>query len=63
MSPTEILEGGVKIIQNEYLSYVKRVNWEDIVNSADIVIEDNGPESEWKDLNLRFNVRPLLWSI
>nr|XP_040060574.1 receptor tyrosine-protein kinase erbB-3a isoform X1 [Gasterosteus aculeatus aculeatus] len=41
---TEILEGGVKIIQNEYLSYVKRVNWEDIVNSADIVIEDNGPE-------------------
>ncbi|KAM8914759.1 receptor tyrosine-protein kinase erbB-3a isoform 2-T2 [Spinachia spinachia] len=41
---TEILEGGVKIIQNKYLSYAPQVNWMDIVKdeSADIVIEDNG---------------------
>lgn len=43
---TEILEGGVKIIQNKYLSYAPQVNWLDIVKdgSANIVIEDNGPE-------------------
>lgn len=48
--PTEILEGGVKIIQNKYLSYAPQVNWLDIVKdgTAHIVIEDNGPESEWK---------------
>lgn len=52
---TEILEGGVKIIQNKYLSYAPQVNWLDIVKdaSADIMIEDNGPESEselwWKN--------------
>lgn len=46
--PTEILEGGVKIIQNKYLSYAPQVNWLDIVKdaSADIMIEGNGPESE-----------------
>ncbi|KAM4740868.1 receptor tyrosine-protein kinase erbB-3a [Anableps anableps] len=43
---TEILEGGVKIIQNKYLSYAPQVNWLDIVKdaSADIMIQDNGPE-------------------
>uniref|UniRef100_A0A671X6G0 Receptor protein-tyrosine kinase n=1 Tax=Sparus aurata TaxID=8175 RepID=A0A671X6G0_SPAAU len=39
---TEILEGGVKIIQNKYLSYAPQVNWLDIVKdaSADIMIEE-----------------------
>lgn len=48
--PTEILEGGVKIIQNKYLSYAPQVNWLDIVKdgTANIMIEGNGPESEWK---------------
>jgi len=46
--PTEILEGGVKIIQNKYLSYAPQVNWLDIVKDgiAEIMIEGNGPESE-----------------
>uniref|UniRef100_A0A3Q2V8M6 Receptor protein-tyrosine kinase n=1 Tax=Haplochromis burtoni TaxID=8153 RepID=A0A3Q2V8M6_HAPBU len=45
---TEILRGGVKIIRNKYLSYAPQVNWLDIVKdgTAQIVIEDNGPESE-----------------
>ncbi|CAG5981670.1 unnamed protein product [Menidia menidia] len=43
---TEILEGGVKIIQNKYLSYAPLMNWQDIVKDGtpDIVIEGNGPE-------------------
>ncbi|KAK5872340.1 hypothetical protein PBY51_013053 [Eleginops maclovinus] len=43
---TEILEGGVSIIQNKYLSYAPQVNWLDIVKdaNADIEIDDNGPE-------------------
>ncbi|KAK1900782.1 Receptor tyrosine-protein kinase erbB-3 [Dissostichus eleginoides] len=43
---TEILEGGVKIIQNKYLSYAPQVNWLDIVKDAkaDIMIEGNGPK-------------------
>ncbi|XP_010764813.1 receptor tyrosine-protein kinase erbB-3a [Notothenia coriiceps] len=43
---TEILEGGVKIIQNKYLSYVKQVNWLDIVKDAkaEILIKGNGPK-------------------
>ncbi|KAM9410152.1 receptor tyrosine-protein kinase erbB-3-like [Pholidichthys leucotaenia] len=43
---TEILQGGVKIIQNKYLSYAPQVNWLDIVKdpSAKITIEDNGPK-------------------
>ncbi|TNN65645.1 Receptor tyrosine-protein kinase erbB-3 [Liparis tanakae] len=43
---TEILEGGVKIIQNKYLSYAPQINWLDIVKdgTAHIMIEDNGPE-------------------
>uniref|UniRef100_A0A3B3ZZ49 Receptor protein-tyrosine kinase n=1 Tax=Periophthalmus magnuspinnatus TaxID=409849 RepID=A0A3B3ZZ49_9GOBI len=43
---TEILEGGVKIIQNKYLSYAPKVNWLDIVKdgSTHIMIQDNGPE-------------------
>lgn len=51
MSPTEILEGGVKIIQNKYLSYGPRMNWLDIVKdgTAHIMIEGNGPESEWTE--------------
>lgn len=42
----EILEGGVEIIQNEFLSYAPQINWLDIVkdNKADIIIHDNGPE-------------------
>ncbi|KAG7218167.1 hypothetical protein INR49_007449, partial [Caranx melampygus] len=43
---TEILEGGVKIIQNRYLSYAPQVNWLDIVKdgTAERMIEGNGPE-------------------
>ncbi|XP_054473898.1 receptor tyrosine-protein kinase erbB-3a [Anoplopoma fimbria] len=43
---TEILEGGVKIFNNDYLSYAPQVNWFDIVKdgTAPIVIEGNGPE-------------------
>lgn len=50
MPPTEILEGGVKIIQNKYLSYAPQVNWLDIVKdkTTPIMIDDNGPESEWE---------------
>lgn len=50
MLPTEILEGGVKIIQNKYLSYAPQVNWLDIVKdkTTPIMIDDNGPESEWE---------------
>uniref|UniRef100_A0A3Q2XPY9 receptor protein-tyrosine kinase n=1 Tax=Hippocampus comes TaxID=109280 RepID=A0A3Q2XPY9_HIPCM len=45
---TEILEGGVKIIQNKYLSYAPQVIWQDIVKdgAAPIILEDNGPESD-----------------
>uniref|UniRef100_A0A7N6A2B8 Receptor protein-tyrosine kinase n=1 Tax=Anabas testudineus TaxID=64144 RepID=A0A7N6A2B8_ANATE len=47
---TEILEGGVKIIQNKYLSYAPQVNWLDIVKDGTphILFEGNGPESECK---------------
>uniref|UniRef100_A0A8C2IRM4 receptor protein-tyrosine kinase n=1 Tax=Cyprinus carpio TaxID=7962 RepID=A0A8C2IRM4_CYPCA len=43
---TEILEGGVQIIQNKFLSYAPQINWIDIVkdSGAEIIIEDNGPE-------------------
>ncbi|XP_068598627.1 receptor tyrosine-protein kinase erbB-3-like [Brachionichthys hirsutus] len=43
---TEILEGGVKIIQNKYLSYAPQVNWLDIVKdgTAHIMLDGNGPE-------------------
>ncbi|XP_017271404.1 receptor tyrosine-protein kinase erbB-3a isoform X2 [Kryptolebias marmoratus] len=43
---TEIMEGGVKITKNLYLSYVPQVNWLDIVKdeSTPIMIEDNGPQ-------------------
>uniref|UniRef100_A0A7N6F9P8 Receptor protein-tyrosine kinase n=1 Tax=Anabas testudineus TaxID=64144 RepID=A0A7N6F9P8_ANATE len=43
---TEILEGGVKIIQNKYLSYAPQVNWLDIVKDGTphILFEGNGPE-------------------
>lgn len=46
--PTEILEGGVQIFDNKYLSYAPQVNWLDIVKdaSAEIMIQKNGPESE-----------------
>ncbi|XP_069053576.1 receptor tyrosine-protein kinase erbB-3 isoform X2 [Lepisosteus oculatus] len=41
---TEILEGGVSIQNNKYLSYVEQVNWTDIVRdpSAEITIKQNG---------------------
>lgn len=43
---TEILEGGVQIIQNKFLSYAPQINWVDIVRdtTAEIIIKDNGPE-------------------
>ncbi|XP_074523060.1 receptor tyrosine-protein kinase erbB-3a [Halichoeres trimaculatus] len=43
---TEILQGGVTIFQNKYLSYAPQVNWLDIVRdeTAHIMIEGNGPE-------------------
>ncbi|KAK7144283.1 hypothetical protein R3I94_010640 [Phoxinus phoxinus] len=43
---TEILEGGVQIIQNKFLSYAPQINWLDIVkdSGAEVIIGDNGPE-------------------
>ncbi|KAL2091511.1 hypothetical protein ACEWY4_013774 [Coilia grayii] len=40
---TEILNGGVQIVQNRFLSYAPEVNWLDIVNGAEISIHENGP--------------------
>lgn len=42
----EILEGGVQIIKNEFLSYAPQINWLDIVkdSGAEVIIQDNGPE-------------------
>ncbi|TRY54340.1 hypothetical protein DNTS_021314 [Danionella cerebrum] len=41
---TEILEGGVQIVQNKNLSYAPWINWQDIVrdSGAGIDIHDNG---------------------
>uniref|UniRef100_A0A8C7RR67 Receptor protein-tyrosine kinase n=1 Tax=Oncorhynchus mykiss TaxID=8022 RepID=A0A8C7RR67_ONCMY len=46
---TEILEGGVQIIQNKFLSYTPQVNWLDIVKDGDseVIINENGPEREY----------------
>ncbi|TRZ00828.1 hypothetical protein DNTS_029445 [Danionella cerebrum] len=43
---TEILEGGVQIIQNKFLSYAPQINWLDIVkdSGAEIILQDNGLE-------------------
>ncbi|XP_062852662.1 receptor tyrosine-protein kinase erbB-3a [Trichomycterus rosablanca] len=43
---TEILEGGVQIIHNKFLSYTPQINWLDIMknSSAKIDIDLNGPE-------------------
>ncbi|XP_029908155.1 receptor tyrosine-protein kinase erbB-3a isoform X2 [Myripristis murdjan] len=43
---TEILEGGVSIFENKFLSYAPQVNWQDIVRdpAAKVVISDNGPQ-------------------
>ncbi|XP_076870273.1 receptor tyrosine-protein kinase erbB-3a [Brachyhypopomus gauderio] len=43
---TEIMEGGVMIIKNRFLSYAPSINWMDIVkdSGAKITINDNGPE-------------------
>ncbi|KAM3877619.1 receptor tyrosine-protein kinase erbB-3-like [Diretmus argenteus] len=43
---TEILEGGVQIIQNKFLSYAPQVNWLDIVKdgTVEVIINDNGPQ-------------------
>ncbi|XP_062321423.1 receptor tyrosine-protein kinase erbB-3a [Osmerus eperlanus] len=42
---TEILEGGVQIIHNKFLSYSPQVNWLDIVKdgASEVIINDNGP--------------------
>lgn len=42
----EILEGGVQIIKNEFLSYAPQINWLDIVkdSGAKVITQDNGPE-------------------
>ncbi|XP_030634040.1 receptor tyrosine-protein kinase erbB-3a [Chanos chanos] len=49
---TEILEGGVQIIQNKFLSYGPQVNWYDIVkdSKAEIIISDNGPQRACHEL-------------
>uniref|UniRef100_A0A8C8HH31 Receptor protein-tyrosine kinase n=1 Tax=Oncorhynchus tshawytscha TaxID=74940 RepID=A0A8C8HH31_ONCTS len=41
---TEILEGGVQIIQNKFLSYTPQVNWLDIVKdgASEVIINENG---------------------
>ncbi|KAK1796502.1 hypothetical protein P4O66_009540 [Electrophorus voltai] len=43
---TEIMEGGVLIIENKFLSYTPQINWLDIVkdSGAKITINNNGPE-------------------
>ncbi|KAG9269097.1 receptor tyrosine-protein kinase erbB-3-like isoform X2 [Astyanax mexicanus] len=43
---TEILAGGVQIVNNKFLSYVPSINWKDIVSdsSARVEIDRNGPE-------------------
>ncbi|KAM4613430.1 receptor tyrosine-protein kinase erbB-3a isoform 2-T2 [Polymixia lowei] len=43
---TEILEGGVQIIQNKFLSYAPQINWMDIVKDgkAEVIINENGPQ-------------------
>uniref|UniRef100_A0A4W4DYT9 receptor protein-tyrosine kinase n=1 Tax=Electrophorus electricus TaxID=8005 RepID=A0A4W4DYT9_ELEEL len=45
---TEIMEGGVLIIENKFLSYTPQINWLDIVkdSGAKITINNNGPECE-----------------
>ncbi|XP_056606434.1 receptor tyrosine-protein kinase erbB-3a isoform X2 [Triplophysa dalaica] len=44
---TEILEGGVQIIQNKFLNYAVQINWLDIVkdSGAEVIIEGNGDKS------------------
>uniref|UniRef100_A0A4W4HQS0 Receptor protein-tyrosine kinase n=1 Tax=Electrophorus electricus TaxID=8005 RepID=A0A4W4HQS0_ELEEL len=49
---TEILKGGVQIINNKYLTYAPWINWQDIMRDggARIEIFDNGPcHSDCKD--------------
>ncbi|KAK0148670.1 Receptor tyrosine-protein kinase erbB-3 [Merluccius polli] len=43
---TEILEGGVQIIQNKFLSFAPQINWLDIVKdgTSEIILNSNGPE-------------------
>ncbi|CAL8339089.1 unnamed protein product [Merluccius merluccius] len=43
---TEILEGGVQIIQNKFLSFAPQINWLDIVKdgTSEIILNNNGPE-------------------
>ncbi|KAJ7999155.1 hypothetical protein DPEC_G00212470 [Dallia pectoralis] len=43
---TEILEGGVHIYRNKFLSYAQQVNWLDIVKdeSSEVIVSNNGPE-------------------
>uniref|UniRef100_A0A8C7JI70 Receptor protein-tyrosine kinase n=1 Tax=Oncorhynchus kisutch TaxID=8019 RepID=A0A8C7JI70_ONCKI len=49
---TEILEGGVQIVNNRFLSYGPWVNWDDIVRDRDrakapIDIQYNGQRGQW----------------
>ncbi|XP_061074816.1 receptor tyrosine-protein kinase erbB-3-like [Conger conger] len=41
---TDILQGGVQIVQNRFLRYISLVNWADIMrdSSAEVKINDNG---------------------
>ncbi|XP_056158078.1 receptor tyrosine-protein kinase erbB-3-like [Lampris incognitus] len=43
---TEILEGGVQIKQNKFLSFAPQINWLDIMKdqTSEIIIDDNGPQ-------------------
>uniref|UniRef100_A0A673ZBI0 Receptor protein-tyrosine kinase n=1 Tax=Salmo trutta TaxID=8032 RepID=A0A673ZBI0_SALTR len=51
---TEILEGGVQIVQNKFLSYTPQVNWLDIVKdgASEVIINENGPEREYNPAHL-----------
>ncbi|KPP72367.1 receptor tyrosine-protein kinase erbB-3-like [Scleropages formosus] len=48
---TEILEGGVQILNNKFLNYVSLVNWADIVqnSSAQIDVRNNSMMGQCKD--------------
>lgn len=39
---TEILAGGVQIINNKYLSYAPWINWQDIVKDSSALVEISG---------------------
>ncbi|KAM6980733.1 receptor tyrosine-protein kinase erbB-3a [Aplochiton taeniatus] len=49
---TEILEGGVQIIQNKFLSFAPQVNWLDIVKdgASEVIINENGQKQPCDDM-------------